>query len=137
MQKALIIDDDCHILVTLEMYLEDKGFSVFTADSAEKGLKYFYEKMPELVLLDLKLPDQNGLEVLKTIVDSGIKAQVLVITAYATIETAVKAVKMGAFDYLPKPFMPGQIDLILERAKRFDRMEVEIASLKGDRKSVV
>lgn len=131
MQKALIIDDDCHILVTLEMYLEDKGFSVFTADSAEKGLKYFYEKMPELVLLDLKLPDQNGLEVLKTIVDSGIKAQVLVITAYATIETAVKAVKMGAFDYLPKPFMPGQIDLILERAKRFDRMEVEIASLKG------
>ncbi len=131
MQKALIIDDDSHIIVTLEMYLEDKGFVVFTADSAEKGLKYFHEKMPELVLLDLKLPDQNGLEVLKTIVDSGIKAQVLVITAYATIETAVKAVKMGAFDYLPKPFMPGQIDLILERVKRFDRMEVEIASLKG------
>ena len=87
--------------------------------------------MPDLVLLDMKLPDRNGLEVLKEIMASGIKTQVLMITAYATIETAVSAVKMGAFDYLPKPFVPGQLDLVLERLKRFHHMEVEIATLKG------
>ncbi len=131
MKKALIIDDDSNILTTLEMYLEDKEFKVFTAGSAQKGLQCFHAEMPELVLLDLKLPDENGLKVLEKIVESGIKTQVLMITAHATIETAVKAVKMGAFDYLPKPFVPGQLDLLLERAKRFNRMEVEIAALKG------
>lgn len=131
MKKALIIDDDRNILTTLEMYLEDKGFAVVTAASGEEGIQGFRRETPDLVLLDMKLPDQNGLDVLKEIVSSGIKTQVLMITAYATIETAVTAVKMGAFDYLPKPFVPGQLDLVLERLKRFQHMEVEIATLKG------
>jgi two-component system, NtrC family, response regulator AlgB len=130
-KKTLIIDDDKNILTTLEMYLEDKGFEVVTASSGEQGLRAFRSGMPDLVLLDMKLPDRNGLDVLKEIMASGIKTQVLMITAYATIETAVSAVKMGAFDYLPKPFVPGQLDLVLERLKRFHHMEVEIATLKG------
>ena len=101
MKKALIIDDDSNILTTLEMYLEDKEFKVFTAGSAQKGLQCFHAEMPELVLLDLKLPDENGLEVLQKIVESGIKTQVLMITAHATIETVVKDVQMGAFGNLP------------------------------------
>ena len=131
MTKALIIDDDINILTTLEMYLEDKDFDVVKATSGEEGLRQLRSTSPELVLLDMKLPDRNGLDVLKEIMASGIKTQVLMITAYATIETAVSAVKMGAFDYLPKPFVPGQLDLVLERLKRFHRMEVEIATLKG------
>ncbi|MFO7713406.1 sigma-54-dependent transcriptional regulator [Desulfosarcina sp.] len=131
MKKALIIDDDKNILTTLEMYLEDKGFEVLKATSGEDGLRNLRNGSPELVLLDMKLPDRNGLDVLKEIVASGIKTQVLMITAYATIETAVSAVKMGAFDYLPKPFVPGQLDLVLERLKRFHHMEIEIATLKG------
>jgi len=130
-KKALIIDDDRNILTTLEMYLEDKDFDVVTATSAETGFQNFRRETPDLVLLDMKLPDRNGLEVLKEIVASGIKTQVLMITAYATIETAVRAVKMGAFDYIPKPFAPEQLDLILERLKRFQNMEVQIATLKG------
>ena len=131
MKKALVIDDDRNILTALEIYFEDNDFTVFTADCAEKGVKCFEEKKPEIVLLDLKLPDRDGLEVLKEIIDSGIKTQVVMITAYATIETAVTAVKMGAFDYLPKPFVPGQLDLILGKLKKFNRLETEIASLKG------
>jgi len=130
-KKALIIDDDRNILTTLEMYLEDKDFQVVTSTSGEAGLQCFRSEPPDLVLLDMKLPDRNGLEVLKEIVASGIKTQVLMITAYATIETAVTAVKMGAFDYIPKPFAPDQLDLILERLKRFQNMEVQIATLKG------
>jgi NtrC-family two-component system response regulator AlgB len=129
--KALIIDDDVNILTTLEMYLEDKGFDVVKATSGEAGLRHLRSISPELVLLDMKLPDRNGLDVLKEIMASGIKTRVLMITAYATIETAVSAVKMGAFDYLPKPFVPDQLDLVLERLKRFHRMEMEIATLKG------
>lgn len=131
MEKALIVDDDRNILTTLEMYLEDKGMEVVTAASGAEGLQCFRRESPELVLLDMKLPDRNGLEVLKEIMASGIKTQVLMITAYATIETAVDAVKMGAFDYLPKPFVPGQLDLVLERLKRLRRMEGQIAALKG------
>lgn len=131
MKKALIIDDDKNILTTLEMYFEDKGFEVVTAGSGVNGLRHFRSGSPELVLLDMKLPDRNGLELLKEIMASSIKTQVIMITAYATIETAVSAVKMGAFDYLPKPFVPGQLDLVLERLKRFHHMEVEIATLKG------
>ncbi|MDX9788712.1 MAG: sigma-54 dependent transcriptional regulator [Desulfobacterales bacterium] len=131
MKKALIIDDDRNILTTLEMYLEDKGFLTMTAASGEQGLLQFRREAPDLVLLDMKLPDRDGLTVLKDIVSFGTKTQVLMITAYATIETAVSAVKMGAFDYLPKPFVPGQLDLILERLNRFHEMEMEIAVLKG------
>ena len=131
MKKALIIDDDPNISTTLEMYLEDKGFEVFAAASGEDGLRSFRRESPELVLLDLKLPDRDGLDILKDMVSSGIGTHVLIITAYATIETAVGAVKMGAFDYLPKPFVPGQLDLVLEKLARLHRMESEIASLKG------
>lgn len=131
MDTALIIDDDRNILTTLEMYLEDQGFEVVKAASAADGLQSFRRSLPDLVLLDMKLPDRHGLDVLKEIMASGIKTQVLMITAYATIETAVSAVKMGAFDYLPKPFVPGQLDLVLARLQRFRRMESEIAALKG------
>ena len=131
MKKALIIDDDRNILTTLVMYLEDKGFEVTTAESGESGLHKLRSVMPDLVMLDMKLPDRDGLDILKEVTTSGIKTQVLMVTAYATIETAVSAVKMGAFDYLPKPFVPGQLDLVLERLKRFHHMEVEIATLKG------
>lgn len=131
MKKTLIIDDDRNILTTLEVYLEDKGFEVCTASSGDKGLALFKQERPDLVLLDMRLPDRDGLDVLKEIIASGIRTQVLMITAYASIETAVSAVKMGAFDYLPKPFVPGQLDLVLERLKRFDTLEAEVAKLKG------
>jgi len=130
-KKALIIDDDPNILTTLAMYLEDRGLEAVTARSAEAGLQSFRCETPDVVLLDMKLPDRNGLDVLKEIIASGIKTRVIMITAYATIETAVRAVKMGAFDYIPKPFAPDQLDLVLERLMRFQSMEVQIAALKG------
>nr|WP_319492619.1 sigma-54 dependent transcriptional regulator [uncultured Desulfobacter sp.] len=131
MNKVLIIDDDSNIMTTLEIYFEENNFEVFSAKTAEKGLACAKSRLPDLILLDLKLPDKSGLDVLQEIIESEIKTQVLMITAYASIETAVSAVKMGAFDYLPKPFVPGQLDLVLEKIKRFSQMENEIASLKG------
>ena len=131
MKTALVIDDDHNILTILEVYLQDLGMEVTTASSGAEGLDCLRRKTPDVVLLDLKLPDHNGLDVLREIVTAGIPTQVVMITAYATLETAVQAVKMGAFDYLPKPFVPGQLALVLERVKRFTSMEAEIAALKG------
>ncbi len=131
MKRVLIIDDDRNIATALTVYLEDKGLEVSLAHSASEGLNSFRGEAPDLVILDLKLPDGSGLEVLKQIAATSPGTQVVMITAYATIETAVQAVKLGAFDYLPKPFVPGQLDVILERLKRFQRLEHEVAALKG------
>jgi two-component system, NtrC family, response regulator AlgB len=131
MQKALVVDDDRNIVQTLEIYLEEKGFAVTTAGSAQKGIACFKEQKPDLVLLDLRLPDQDGLEVLRQIIATGTPSHVIVITAYATVETAVKAVKMGAFDYLSKPFLPSQLDLLLEKMSQFQALKNEVARLKG------
>jgi NtrC-family two-component system response regulator AlgB len=130
-KKALVIDDDRNILTTLQVYLEDRGMQVAGAASGAEGLEWLRRETPDLVLLEMKLPDRDGLAVLREIVAAGIQAPVVMITAYATVETAVQAVKMGAFDYLPKPFVPGQLDLVLQRLQRFVEMEAEIAALRG------
>jgi NtrC-family two-component system response regulator AlgB len=131
MHKALIVDDDGNIVRTLEIYLQEKGFAVTTAGSGREALARFQEEKPELVLLDLRLPDQDGLAVLRQIVASGIPTQVIVITAYAAVETAVSAVKTGAFDYLAKPFVPGQLDLVLEKIAQMQALKSEVERLKG------
>ena len=129
--KALIIDDDRNISKTLRIYLEIKGIEVLSVRSAPEGVQVFRREAPDVVILDMKLPDGDGLDVLKEIIATSPGTPVVMITAYATIETAVRAVKLGAFDYLPKPFVPGQLDLILEKLKRFKTLEMEVAALKG------
>jgi NtrC-family two-component system response regulator AlgB len=130
-KKALIIDDDKNILTTLEIHLEDLGFTVQTADSGQKGLEILKLDKPEVVLLDLRLPDKDGLSVLEGIVKTGIKTDVIVITAYATIDTAVKAIRLGAFDYLPKPFTPAQVNHVVGMVERVRSLEEEVRALRG------
>jgi NtrC-family two-component system response regulator AlgB len=130
MKKVLVVDDDKNILTTLQIHLEDMGMEHVTACAGREGVEKFKQVKPDIVLLDLKLPDMDGLEVLKEIVATQIKAYVVIITAYATIDTAVKAVKMGAFDYLPKPFTPSQITHLLERIAKVHHLEAEVDTLK-------
>lgn len=136
MNKALVVDDDKNILTTLELYLEDLGLTVRTAASGSEALKIFAEFQPEVVLLDLKLPDIDGLTVLKNIKQTGAKTYVIIVTAYATIETAVKAVKLGAFDYLAKPFTPPQIEHLLGLIRKVDSLESQVESLKEKLKGI-
>ncbi len=137
MKKVLLIDDDRNILTTLQIHMEDLGMEVLTADNGCKGLELFSQEKPRIVFLDLKLPDIDGLDVLDNIVRSGIKAYVIIITAYATINTAVKAIKMGAFDYLPKPFTPEQITHHLEMIAKVCGLESEVETLKDQLKGIV
>jgi len=125
----LIIDDDEHLRKSFERLLTEEGYSVKSAPSGEAGLKLVQAKAPDLAILDVRLPGMNGLQTFKAIHDIEPKLPVIIMTAYGTTETAIEATKMGAFDYILKPFdipeMLSQIKQALE-AGRFMRSPVDM-----------
>jgi two-component system, NtrC family, response regulator AlgB len=137
MKNILVVDDDKNIVSALQFHLEDLGLHTFTARTGRDAVETFRKAQPQIVLLDLKLPDMDGLEVLREIVATQLKTYIVIITAYATIDTAVQAIKMGAFDYLPKPFTPAQISHLIDMIKRVHNLESEVETLKEKLKGVV
>jgi UDP-3-O-[3-hydroxymyristoyl] N-acetylglucosamine deacetylase len=115
MHKVLIIDDEKDILDSLSSILSDEGFSVYTATDGKEGLTIFDREEPGIVLLDVWMPEMDGLEVLKQIRSKNSEAVVIVISGHGTISTAVEAVKVGAYDFLEKPL---SIDKVLEVISR-------------------
>ena len=126
MKKAiniLIIDDDEFVTASLTDYLINKGFSVTTANNGKNGLKVFERKHPPLVLLDQNLPDMEGVEVCRKILDIDPNAKIIFITAYATIEYAVRGMQAGAFNYLSKPFELEELLIAIDMAMKNVHME--------------
>jgi len=119
-QKAiLVVDDEKNIRLTLSQSLEPLGMSVQAAVNGEEALQKLGEGQFGLVFLDLKLPGMDGMDVLRRIKDDWPTVRVIIITAHGTIESAVEAMKLGAADFVQKPFSPGEIrdlaKLVLER----------------------
>jgi two-component system response regulator AtoC len=102
--KILIIDDEKLIRWALEQHLVKQGYQVATAESAEKGLAMLTESPPDLILLDNCLPDMTGIEMLEQLHVREQRFKVIMITAYAMPETEVKAMNLGASEYVSKPF---------------------------------
>jgi two-component system response regulator AtoC len=123
MKSVLIIDDDPLIRKTLSGHLVKQGFDVQLAEEGEEGVRRFREFNPDLVILDVRLPDIDGLEVLRQIKDLNSKAYVLMMTAYDDMKTTVEAIKLGAFEYLVKPL--NFIDLNLTVTKTFQVRALE------------
>lgn len=115
-RKILIIDDEKLIRWTLEQHLAKEGYDVITADTAEKGLDLIAKKTPDLVLLDNRLPSMTGLELLEKLNAQERGIIVIMITAYGMVETAVKAMKLGAYDYISKPFNLEEITFVIKKA---------------------
>jgi UDP-3-O-[3-hydroxymyristoyl] N-acetylglucosamine deacetylase len=115
MSKVLIIDDEKNIVESLSSILRDEGFSVFSAADGKEGLSLFEEVRPNVVLLDVWMPEMDGLEVLKLIREKDSEAVIIVISGHGTISTAVEAVKLGATDFLEKPL---SIEKVLEVISR-------------------
>ena len=128
--KILIVDDDPFNLDLLEQELTDKGYVIERANSGEEALKKVESFQPDLILLDYQMPDMNGLEVLKELRSRGNDVPVVMITAYGTIERAVQAMKEGAYDFVPKPFDPDHLALVVQKALERQRLkrDVEILS---------
>ena len=125
-KKILVVDDEKNIRLTLTQALEPLGFPVRTAGDGEEALRQLQESEFRLILLDLKLPGMDGMEVLRRIRKSWPKLPVVMITAHGTIEYAVEAIKLGAVDFLRKPFSPGEIRELVRRV--FARQEPEGAT---------
>ncbi|MBL0717304.1 MAG: sigma-54-dependent Fis family transcriptional regulator, partial [Desulfosarcina sp.] len=129
MSLILIIDDDAQLRKSFNKLLIEEGYDIETASSGEMGLEMVDKNPPDLVILDMKLPGMNGLETFKAIHDIESRLPVIIMTAYGTTETAIEAIKMGAFDYLLKPFeIPDMLTIITQalEAGRFMRSPVEM-----------
>lgn len=109
LKSVLIVDDEKNIRLTLQHSLETLGYQSETAITGEEALEKIKEKDFGLIMLDIKLPGIDGIEVLKSIHETNPDIPVIIITAHGTIETAVEAMKLGSIDFLQKPFTPDEI----------------------------
>ena len=129
--NILIIDDDLGIRETLGVALETLGHSVARVVNRAAAEKKLRAETFEVAFLDIRLGAENGLDLLPDLLRLSPRLAVIMITAYASIETAVTAIQRGAFDYLPKPFKPAQIEQLLERVAKTRRLEARISELEG------
>ena len=129
MSTIIIIDDDDQLRKSFEKLLIEEGYSVESAASGEAGLKLVQKKVPDMVILDVRLPGMNGLETFQHIHEIEPKLPVIIMTAFGTTETAIEATKMGAFDYILKPFDIPDMLLVIGQALeagRFMRSPVDM-----------
>jgi len=126
-EKILIVDDERLIRQSLEKEFAGQGYAVLCAEKGKDAIGLTEEESPDLVLLDLKLPDMHGIEVLKRLRELDKNLSVLVITAYGSIDTAVQAIRLGAYDYITKPFDLETILLSVHKALEASRLKKEVS----------
>ena len=114
--RVLIVDDEEIVRLSCRRILVPEGYEVKSAGSAVEGLAMLADGPVDVVLTDLKMPDTDGIEVLKRVKEEWPDTEVIMITGYQTINTAVQAIKLGAFDYIEKPFVPNDIIEAIEKA---------------------
>lgn len=126
-ESILIIDDEILTLKNLKRVLSKEGYEVLLADSGETGIEIFRKNLPNLVIIDLMLPGIDGVEVLKQIKITDENTVVIMITAYEILEKAVQSMKMGAYDYLLKPFKIDELKTIVKRALELQSLKLRVS----------
>ena len=112
----LVMEDDLNVAKGLEMVLSEEGYAVNLAGTGELAMEAFRQKRFDLLVADLRLPDIDGMEVIKQVKEEKPETEVIVITGYGTTATAVTAMKLGVHDFLPKPFTEDQIKTSIDEA---------------------
>lgn len=135
--NILLIDDDFSLRKSLRLALETMNHRVTDASNATTAQECLANGNYDVAFLDLRLGQEQGLDVLPTLLRMTPGLAIIVVTAYATIETAVEAMRRGAFDYLPKPFTPNQLRMVLERVNRIRRLESHVEELEEQVRSMV
>lgn len=131
--RILVVDDERDIREGSERILSRIGFQLSTAARGDEALGIFDQVRPAIVLLDLKMPGLDGMEVLKRLREMDPGILVIVITGYATVETAIEAMKQGAYDFIPKPFEPDQLRIVVNRAADKIRLTRETKKLEQEK----
>jgi len=114
--RILVVDDEDIVRTSCSRALVPEGYEVTPAKNGLEGLKLISENKFDLVLTDLKMPDMDGIEVLRRIKEGWPEIEVIIITGYQTVDTAVKSIKLGAFDYIEKPFTPDALITAVSKA---------------------
>jgi DNA-binding response OmpR family regulator len=112
----LVVDDEPAVCKSVVSALSDQGYTLIIAMSGEEGLEKSDKLAPDLVIVDLMMPGMSGMDLLKAMKDHRKDTVVVMITGYPSIKTAVQAIRLGAFDYLPKPFTPTELRSLVSRA---------------------
>ena len=129
MSKILVIDDDRSICETLELYLTEEGYEVVTAATGTEGLNKFVEISPDVVILDIRLPDVDGFTILEDLREEDENVKVIMITAHHDMDSTINAMKSGAFDYIHKPVNVDELDMAIRKAVKSLEMEKKIDGL--------
>lgn len=129
--RILVVDDEHLIRWSLEQNLKKQGYDVTVAGSGEDALRILQEETPDLVLLDIQLPGINGLEVLEKIKELEDDVVVIMVTALGVLETAVKAMRLGAHDYINKPFNLDELAIVIKKALETRELKREVAHLRA------
>jgi DNA-binding NtrC family response regulator len=132
MSSILIVDDEPQIRRILSVLLAEHGFDVAEAESGEKAITACSRVHPDLALLDINMPGMDGLAVLRRLLDQDRKLSCIIMTAYGTIRSAVEAMRLGAFDYLTKPFDNDELLLVIKRAIEVRRLSHEVEELRAE-----
>jgi DNA-binding NtrC family response regulator len=132
MEKILIVDDEAFIRENLERILAEDGYRPYSTDSGDEALKQVAEEEVDLVLLDLNLGSRSGLDLLKALREIDPEVLVIIITGYGTVESAVEALKLGAYDYIKKPFKADAIRLIVRLALETQNLRREVRQLRRE-----
>ena len=130
MSTVLAIDDEQLVRWSIEKLLSKEGYEVVSVGTGAEGLLKIKEGMPDIILLDMKLPDIEGMEILRTIKKDNSELPVIMITAYGSIDSAVNAIKAGAFDYIVKPFDAEKLKLTVNRAIELFKLKNELEIFK-------
>ena len=132
--RILVVDDEYLIRWTLQQNLEKEGYEVFLAETGEEGLDKVKEEAPDIVLLDIKLPGMDGYEVLEEVlkIDPGIVP--IMITAYEDVEGVVRAMKLGAFDYITKPFDFSKVLISIQKSLETSKLKREVTRLRAEKR---
>jgi two-component system, NtrC family, response regulator AtoC len=132
--KILVVDDEHLIRWSLEQNLKKQGYEVVTAGDGEEALRLVREEQPDLVLLDIQMPGISGIEALEKIKDYDEDIVVIMVTAHGGLETAVNAMRLGAYDYVSKPFNLDELAIIIRKALENTDLKIEVARLRTETK---
>ncbi|HEX7727875.1 MAG TPA: sigma-54 dependent transcriptional regulator [Terracidiphilus sp.] len=128
--SILVVDDESSVRRVVQMQLTEAGFSVQLAASGEEALRILAESAPKLVITDLRMPDVDGIELLRRIADTEIQTTVIIVTAFGSIETAVQAMRLGAYDYITKPIDFDALLAAVQRAMERQNLIDEVRNLR-------
>ena len=128
--KILIVDDELSVRTSLKEWFLEEGFTVETAESGEDALNKMHTGPYDLILLDIKMPGMDGITLQKKIKEIDEDAIIIIMTAYASVDTAVEALKLGAFDYVTKPFDPDDLSQLIRNALKQKELTSENVQLK-------